>query len=393
MRGGQSYSAVMSSDIFRSKMNKKIMVFRLAVWGVMGLCLALFLITRYWPDYQVADGDYGAAGKEGQPIVEAIERYWGETGLWPEYLEDLVPEYLAGAPGPQWYWEPGVSLLKNAGVVDTFVRYDFGSPGGWVQINAAGQEQGLAVARVARGGEAPLALEKVREKRLKELEKRSKREPRVMEHRRMQVSLLLAMKKPAEAGVAIGEAAAMAPDHWWPKLAKESLGESSAAPEPREAFATWVALHPTYTHWFYLAVLEESRGGAVVPALEQMVKCPLETDGEDYFTYSAYAFEAARRAYEAKAYGLVLEIAEQWQKRVAEGGPDEGSYRAWRSAAELALGRQAEALADVRAAQVKNKERRLWAGNLAALEQAIQRGDATFRYDPQHEGFRVFEKE
>src|ERR1700760_3387255 len=66
--------------------------------------------------------------KEGDPVVAGIYRFRGETGLWPEYLDDLVPRYLEKAAGVRWYYtltREGPSLATTVGDRYTHVGYLF----------------------------------------------------------------------------------------------------------------------------------------------------------------------------------------------------------------------------------------------------------------------------
>ena len=94
------------------------------------------------------------------------------------------------------------------------------------------------------------------------------------------------------------------------------------------------------------------------------------------YTADAYAFDAAKYAYQQRQFELVLKIADVMAP------PGDNNATAFRAAAELALGNIDEARSHINFICNNHKGSMLWADHLQALQQAAARGDSSFIYDP-----------
>jgi hypothetical protein len=64
----------------------------------------------------------------GKPLVEAVYRYRASTGLYPETLDDLVPDYIAVKPKDWRYTPPSVGQpprLQLHGGFHSYLSYYF----------------------------------------------------------------------------------------------------------------------------------------------------------------------------------------------------------------------------------------------------------------------------
>jgi hypothetical protein len=95
-----------------------------------------------------------------------------------------------------------------------------------------------------------------------------------------------------------------------------------------------------------------------------------------------FAFDAATFACKQEEPELVLALCEAWARPRGVYDYQSPNLPAFRAAAFLALGRFSEAKAEVSKVLAESQENAIWAGNLHALESAIDRNDRSFVYDP-----------
>ena len=80
--------------------------FRIAMLSMIFAGLGVYLFaTTPWDKWFGRAPDYNAIMTEGDTIVVAIEQFKAQRGLWPEYLDDLAPDYLKTPPGREWFYE------------------------------------------------------------------------------------------------------------------------------------------------------------------------------------------------------------------------------------------------------------------------------------------------
>ncbi len=360
--------------------------FRLLFLIVMFFAVSLFLVvTTPWGKWFGKLPDYAGVIAEGDPIVGAIDGFHAERGLWPEYLEDLVPGYLAKAPGQRWYYErdhgaPTLSVATEAR--RTHVGYELGrESSGWRVFGETDNRVLRSDVGVASTHPATMAKDKLVEEELAELDRRIAREPTWVEHWRGKVSLLRWLGRVEEAREVVGKAEKELPEYFWPALAE---GELRGGAEGVAAFAEWVKSRPSLPHFYYLSVLEREMGKDVeaLKAMEEALGCPNELGalGDDTEVLPFYFWDMARFALEKGDDDLVVRLTTAWEKSQKGVEGSDGSYLALRAAAENHLGKGKEALADLDL--LAGRKGAIWAKNVAGLREAVQRGESTFRYAP-----------
>jgi len=85
-------------------------------------------------NYDAALKAFPQRAKEANDVVVAVYRYRNEHGLWPQYVEDLLPEYVDHLPPAGWRYNWGgydqdcVVLLLH-GPYHMILSYEFPSGG------------------------------------------------------------------------------------------------------------------------------------------------------------------------------------------------------------------------------------------------------------------------
>jgi hypothetical protein len=71
-------------------------------WLLLLLLFCCGCGTKLQPgeNYSRAEAQEGL--KHGQPVVQAIFRFEADHGLWPDTLQDLVPNYLTAEEARLW---------------------------------------------------------------------------------------------------------------------------------------------------------------------------------------------------------------------------------------------------------------------------------------------------
>jgi len=392
-------------------MSKKFFKIRMAllVIGlvVMGYMLATTTGIFSWLD---SEPEYGPYLAEGTPIVEAVHRFKAERGLWPQYLDDLAPAYLAKTPNARWIYKvdrSGPSLAHPlVGVARTWVGYDFDAVKPTWKVFGEVYNRDIKTVAAVRVASTQSAEEQ-RAATVREYERRIRREPTDMTHRRAYASWLLAGGQRDAARTVIEKAGEDQPMHFWPRMALaqlelEAVPTTSTAPaatapatQPTGAFAeflSWVNANPAFTHQYYVFNLWQERDAAqAVMAIEAALAHPLELGKDDFQRLDFYCYDMARYLLKEKQYALVMKLCDAWQA-AQDGGQtsrDESSFLALRAAAYVAEGEFAKAEADMRMLDARRGEP--WARDLAGLRKAIGAKDRAFVYVPGGpETFRVF---
>ena len=407
--------------------------FRVAVLSVMFVGLGLYLAaTSPWGRWLGRAPDYSAMMDEGDGIVAAIERFKAERGLWPEYLDDLTPDYLKAAPGREWFYEltpvgepgatgagggkvlPSLSRHAEGRSVRAHVGYDFDpkNPAWRLFGDVADDEE-----RVLRAGTVELAstrgatmpAETVAANELAELDRRIKREPGMVEHWQGKAGLLRALGRRQDARTVVEAAREALPESYWPrmavaameiedtKLAEGGAGASGGAASPAaatqrgaekwpsvEAFAEWVKTAPGLTHDYYLSVLYRMAGeeDAAAKAMQAAIDEPVELTADDPYVASYYFWDMGRWAVQTRRWDLAIAIARAWEQAAKDKRTTDGSYLALRAAALLAQGAIPSAQKDLEALK---QQAHVWAKNVegpGGLREAVERGDRAYGYKP-----------
>ena len=389
--------------------------FRLALLCVVTLGLGTYLLVATpWRNWLGLAPDYSAQIAQGDPIVTAIYGFKAERGLWPEYLDDLVPEYLPKAPGRQWFYElsssgrphgqprelPSLSTAATQeGLSRAHLGYDFDPTSPAWRIFGDADQRIIRKGRPTGAPTTQLSADERTARQLKELDRRLQKEPGILDHWMDKAGLLVSLDRLSEASTVVDEASMNLPESAWPWLAqaaldlrqhkastRESSPETGAAtlPAPIEQFKQWVNDHPSFTRWYDLYWLCRQWGGPdsqnlATDAARQALGQAIEVDSDDRHIAAYYLWDLSRWALKTGQWDLALAICQTWEKAHADGRVHEQSYLAIRAGAELAKGDLTAARADIEAAQ---KAGPIWAKNLDPLATAINRGDRTFKYDP-----------
>jgi hypothetical protein len=311
-----------------------------------------------------------AVAKQQLFLVQAIVDYRAENGMLPYSLEDLVPTYLNEVPTGQV-----VRWLQNTVWYKHHPLYRFGKNEGWEGL-------GLPVVEPTRPVKSGDALIRAR---LAEYDRRIASAPANAEHYSDRIAYLLILGRRADALETCRAAARALPDHWRPRLGLAALADPSDVAGAEQECHDWLERHPAFIRYWYLAryYRDRNRHADAVSALRLAANYPLEAlDDGSRFVPTAYAFDAAKYAYEQREYELVLDLTRAWsQPRGVYSNPGDDLH-AFRAASELALGRVDEARQSVAFVWPKYRQGGLWAGNLEALHRAVIMGDRTFVYDP-----------
>jgi tetratricopeptide (TPR) repeat protein len=159
-------------------------------------------------------------------------------------------------------------------------------------------------------------------------------------------------------------------------------GERDAA---EESLREWAERSPGFVHYWYLAryYRHVGRDADALAALREAATHPLEQVDDDAGRVPHwFAFDAAAYACRQKQPELVLALCDTWARPQGVYNYPSPDLPAFRAAALLALGRSSEATTEFNKVRQESQRRAIWAGNLDALEAAIDRNDASFVYDP-----------
>lgn len=394
---------------------------RLGLFCVVFVGLGVYLFsTTPWRRWMGLAPDYTPLLERGNRIVDAVYGFRAAHGLWPQYLEDMVPDLLepdvldpmpASLGGGRWFYDltpvaddtapSGVRILPSLSTrlpehARSHVGYDFDPRDPAWQF--FGNAQGSRVPY--RPADVPLrSAPELLPAAVAEMDRRITREPGEVEHRRTKAGLLMAADRPSEARDVVARAATDFPNSCWPRLAAAVLdleppasapgppapaATAPAAPPAVQAFAEWVERRPSFTRWFYRSHLERLAGrpDAAAAAIAQSLKFPVEVAPDDPNTAAYYLWDMTRWALESKRWPLVVELADAWQLAHQDRTVADISYLPLRAAARLATGNVAAAKADMASFDDAPPPRRAWAKDVDGLRAAVDRGDSAYRYSP-----------
>lgn len=332
----------------------------------------------------------------GLPVAEAMCAYRIERGLWPQYLEDLVPEHLSALPADsethRWHysWNPWAARFdgwfpRNPRTEVSFQASRGEEPAWYWSATGEGPDPyvrlDLPLLDASRVGVDDAVLLTWR---LKELRRRIKREPAKRDHRQGLVSHLVAAEHLAEAHEACLEYAGALPADWWPKVMLALIDTRREACDCGEKrLLRWVEESEAFMPSYYLASYHRVNGEfeAALEALRRAVELPFRTGPGDERADWYYVLDIACLAHRHDAHELVLAICGQWEGLREEYG-DEGSWLAVRAATRLALGEPDRAAGDLQLLEVHEESHSLWAKNVDDLRRAVESRDSGFRYEP-----------
>jgi tetratricopeptide (TPR) repeat protein len=346
--------------------NKTTIVAVFLAWVVPASCLSLWTAfvfrLRLGPDLSPFDAE------QNRYVAQAICDYRAENGMLPYSLDDLVPNYLEQTPS-----NTSVRWKHRCLRLDLHIIYSFcEDKEGWT---ATIDLPKVVPTRPALGGDTLIRA------RLAEYDRRIARAPTNADHYIDKIAYLLSLNRRSEAHATCEAAAAALPDRWRPQVGLAVLAEPADRRLAETQLRAWLDKHPTFIHYWYLYryYRDIDRHNDAIDALREAVKYPREdrTDDSD-FVPDAYAFDAAKYAYQQRQYELVLEITRVWSPRREA----ESNSAVFQAAAELALGRVDEAKTDIDFFLNKHKGSDLWSENLRELRRAAAAGNRSFVYDP-----------
>ncbi len=104
-----------------------------------------------------------------------------------------------------------------------------------------------------------------------------------------------------------------APDYWWPRFALDLVASSSPDIDQQDHFDTWVAAHPSFSHYSYLVWLYrlEDKPIEAAQAAERMLKFSPSDDPDDFDNFYFRLLSIATYFYQVRQYDEALRICEK----------------------------------------------------------------------------------
>lgn len=339
----------------------------------LGLIFAAYASGVYWM-HTIRVRQAQPVAAEGQTIVAAMCRFKEQTGLWPQQLEELVPDYLPTVPSG-WHY-----------------RYNYVAGKADWRLIALGRRpmietwRGADRWRIWRGGESldhprppqpSAAAQPTLDSLLAQLDRRIARRPKDPDAWRMRVSTLLQHGRVDEALADCARYGAASPRDWWPRLTNARLLTEQGKTEGVTALAAWAAENPGFANFWCLSLAYRQAGqvDAALQAVYAMTGYAVHARDAYIFSGEAMAFDAALFAYEHGHFADVDTLCDTWH-----GNTDSPSDAyAMQALARLALGNFAGAVA----ALARTEDDPCCGCSVhghAQILDAIQRGDSSYRH-------------
>ncbi|MEZ5942458.1 MAG: hypothetical protein R3C18_13775 [Planctomycetaceae bacterium] len=328
---------------------------------------------RVYVSYQAA-----LIADEYEHIVQAVADYHAETGLFPSNGEDLATR--SGIEIPD---NVAVSSYGDVAIMGEPVRvsYLFFAPPseGWHC------SYGRLSLPLVESQHDPVSGEARLEAALAEYDRRIEHYVDDQWQRSAKMALLADAGRTEQLFDECLRAREEYPD-WW----RGQLGAALFAPDDQRdaaegSLVEWCKRSPGFIHYWYLAwyYRQVDQPENALEALSQAAKNPLEQLEKDAGRVpNWFAFDAVTYAGQHENPELVLALCEQWSHPQGIYTSVSRDIPAFRAAALLRLGRFEEAEKECDIVLAQSADRRLKAGNLNALAQAIADKDKTFVYDP-----------
>jgi tetratricopeptide (TPR) repeat protein len=322
---------------------------------------ASVLRARMGPEVSTSDAE------KNVKVVQAICNYRAENGMLPYSLDDLVPQFLDKVPDDhrlrwQLRW-----LFVGPKLLYSFDKDN----GGWAPHLTLPK---VMPTHAVPGGDALVQAH------LAEYDRRIATSPTNIDHYTDKIVYLISINRRTEARATCKTAARAFPESWRPLMGLAMFAESKDLAQAEAQLRSFFEKHPAFIRYWCLSRYYRNLGRHrdAIDALRLAVKQPLENiEDEGVFVPNAYAFDAAKYAYEQHEYELVIDITKVWSSPRGTFSNPGADFYAFRAAAELALGRLDEAREHVKSARSA-----LWANNLQGLARAVGAGDRSFIYDP-----------
>ncbi len=270
-------------------------------------------------------------------------------------------------------------MAISTGERRTHVGYDFDPQNPRWQVFGETDNRFLTSAPPPSTLPSRLSTEEQLARELHELDRRIAREPALLEHRRAKASLLQSLGRLEESRATIQAAAVALPQNFWPPLALAAL---DATPAAREHFAAWSTANPSFTHQYYLSLLDRQihDDASALHSVEKSLDFPIEVSPDDPNILAFYLWDMTRYALAQKEFPLVLRLSDAWQRADTTHQLDEKSYLPLRAAALLAMHDQLGAQTAL--AVLHRANATTWAQNIPNLDAAVTRADFSYTYDP-----------
>ncbi len=309
----------------------------LAVCGFLGL-----MGTAHAPRKTLEE--YRAIARSGRPIVSAIYAYKYSNGLWPQRIEDLVPDYLSEEAVHHWqyawlYWGKWELINQEESPVGVAVaQYIFDKVGGkWVLSSREGEVPLYVPQRVP--ARPSISEEELRLRTIALFRERISREPDSEAHPKGLISYLIRTGRLPEAQEACSQFNKKLSDHWG-EWVKASVDASSGHGDQALRDLRFLPDYESFIGHFRVAHVCAVMGQPTEAAGEVKLALGYQPEGAVGYIPEVFLYECARYAFLQKDYELVLKVADAYDRIRYN---SEESKHALRAAAMLGLGKFDEA--------------------------------------------------
>jgi hypothetical protein len=304
------------------------------------------------------------------PIVRATEVFQRDCGLWPQRLEDLVPQYIHGVPPAckyEWSWTGYVHVAcSSAGQQLVFVFN--GDDRGWY-AGTPRRFRPLSIPPPAPAAPPRPQLELLQAAG-QEFDRRIEREPNNPEHRQAKIAFFYAAAALAEARQAALDWVTVDPRAMLPRYALADIarkersglenrwGGTHAQYDIRQA---WAARDlGSYGLWRLFA--DPDAGDEARSKLPRMLQGPLYKDRSEWLFAELYLAEDAEYLAHGKHLDQLLALCAKWEATAQEitDPPPDRTYHLYRTIAHLRRQEYDAAAAEYAKALAAFKERRCW---------------------------------
>ena len=274
------------------------------------LCNLIYIFAAlHWPSYK------SLVTEEGNPIVEAMYKFKSENGIWPQYLNDLVPKYLKEKP-EHWQYtstltEPTFPHIYYRGPkVPLKLGFSCGNKNSTWVVSSRELSRALRVKPLFAETQH-LSPEEINNNTVTQLHRRIEREPNEIKHCMMLISFLFKHQLTHDAIVESKQCITTFGNHWWPRVALAVIllknGNRSGIMDLNE----WVKANPNFFNYYNLGCCWRIQNepnlalDAFREASKYMITTPKDTPYVDVF----YGKQAAYYAYCQQDYLLATQLS------------------------------------------------------------------------------------
>jgi tetratricopeptide (TPR) repeat protein len=269
---------------------------------------AYMAVLLYWPGYG------NLVKMEGNPIVESMYRYKNENGIWPQYLNDLVPKYLKTVPDKHWIYSstltcPAYPYIYYAGSkVPLRLGYSFENQDSYWSISA--RESGRQLGIKPQFTKAALNPEQVKQNMSVELHKRIAREPNEIAHYKILLSLLFKNGQYQDVVAESESGIRTMHENCWLRVAQALALSRLGNENGGNILEEWVKNNPSFFNYYHLAYYWRTRNNSekALEALKNAAKYEPTTPSYTRYMHWFYGKEAAYYAYCHQAYDIAMNL-------------------------------------------------------------------------------------